>query len=188
MAGKNKELFEAFQGLPSYAKAIVIIVGAGVVIGVPYAIYKMVSNAAAQKKMAQSQTDAQQDVQKLTAGGMNPSYVGTQYQTWANEIKDAINNCSQDYDTMNGTVVAVFSNMQNLVDVLQLIQAFGIQSATPCWQDITYLLCNISMEMSSKSWTGDLPWWLGQLYNGHPDGLAAINTQLQQKGINYTFH
>ena len=185
--GKSKEVFEAFQGLPAFAKAAIVLVGLGIVVGVPYGIYTYVKNVAANKKAMQTINQAQQDEASLSAGGIKPSYLQTQYQTWANEIMVAINDCQQDHDTMKQTILGIFGNMQNVADVLQVITAFGIKTATPCWQDVTYLLCNISMEVSSKSWTGDLSWWLEQAFNNDSDGFTQINNLLQQKGINYTF-
>ncbi len=185
MANNKGRFGEVWDGLPSWAKGISV-VGAGVILTViGITTYKAISNALVTKKGMQAANDAEQDSAKLSAAGINPSYLGSEYETMAGAIKSAINDCNASNSEKTDNVLSVFDKMKNIQDVLHLIQAFGVRQATPCWQDITYLMDNIALSFAPTTYKGDLTWWLRQQLN--TEDLNKLNKSLLDKGINFTF-
>ena len=153
--GKGSEFFQFINTMSPLGKTIVGVGVLAVVVLVGYEAYSYIQNSAAQKKMLQAASDASQDSAKLTAAGINPSYLGAQYATWADEIKAALDYCGTgDY---TATVTNIFSQMQNAQDVLLLIQAFGIRTMNPCWYSHPL---NSLTSFFGSNFQGDLAWWL----------------------------
>ena len=178
----NKGTFsEIWDGLPPWAKGVTIIGTLGIVAFAGYKTYSYFSTKSALQNQQNTIDNANSDLSKLQTEGMQASYIGDQYSTWANELQEAMNSCGQ--DGWEQTVFGVFNQMKNLVDVLALISAFGVQTLNPCWY--RHPVNEIESWFTSTSFSGNLNWWLQQCLS--TQDFATINAQLASQGINYTF-
>lgn len=177
----NSKFIEFWSGLPPWAKGVSLVGTLGVLTVAGFKIYNSVKNKSAQQKAGgQTVDDAGQDLGKLASQGMYASYLGTQYATWADEIKTCLDYCGQDgYQT---TISNIFDQMKNTADVLQLVQAFGVRTLNPCWYNHPFN--TLTSYFSSSSFQGGLGWWLQNSLT--QDDYDAINQGLKNKGINFT--
>lgn len=91
------------------------------------------------------------------------SYPLNQYVALADELHDAMAYLG----TKDKKVMAVFTKMNNLSDMLQLIKAFGTRNYYPFWGPKT------------------LPQWIvAEMTTGE---IAEINAILKQRSINFSF-
>ncbi len=175
---------EVWDGLPPWAKGITVVgsLVLGTVVG--FKIYKSLHKTQAEKQSQSSVNNASQDLQKLVDAGMKPTYLGSQYSTWASDLEGSLSGCIS-IDSWQDSIKSVFAKMNNTADILALIQAFNIREYKPCW------LWSPAKTIASwwSSPKGDLAWWLKTttVNESDSDVLPEINAMFAQKGINYSF-
>lgn len=180
MANESK-FIEFWSGLPPWAKGVSLVGTIGIATIVGFKIYNAVKAKSDTKKSGgQTVDNAGQDLAKLSSEGMNASYLGTQYSTWADEIATALDYCGQ--DSWQTVIANVFDQMNNTADVLQLVQAFGVRTLNPCWS--THPFNTLTSYFSPTKFQGGLGWWLQNSLT--QDDFSAINDKLKSKGINFT--
>jgi hypothetical protein len=177
MATKGK-FGQFLEETPSWAKGLLVVGGLVVVGWGGFTIYTAIKSASSQKKAKQNLSNASDDLQKLVAGGVQPSYLGSQYSDWADSISTALTGCiafTGYMDTLNG----IFGQMNNTADVLQLITAFGIRPIAACWYSEP-----VDAIMGNTPKSDMAGWFTNQLSKSDRD---SINKLLAAKNINYSF-
>jgi len=177
----NSKFLEFWDGLPPWAKGVALVGTLGVLTVVGFKINTAIKNKAAEKSNAQTTSDAQQDSAKLTAQGINPSFLGSQYASWSDQLQEAMNSCGQ--DGWEQDVLNIFKQLLNTQDVLMLISAFGVRTLNPCWY--SHPVNTFESFFSSSSFKGNLNWWLQQCLS--TTDFDTVNSYLSAQGINYTF-
>ena len=181
MTKGNGRFGEVWDGLPPWAKGVTIVATLGIAAFIGYEVWSHFKAKAAVKAAGGGTVDdAGNDLGKLAASGIYPSYLGTQYATWADTIQTVLDGCGQ--DGFEDTVKGIFAQMKNTSDVLQLIQAFGVRVQNPCW--LRHPLNDIESIFKPTAFQGGLMWWLGQSLTS--DDFAAINADFQNRNINFT--
>lgn len=155
---------------PGSALTLGIVVVAGLV---GFAIYKLINP----KKPPPGSTTAgtgtsltpDQAAADAKAQANAPSWSPTQYATWAAAIQAEGNRV---FPSSGPNTIQIFNEyMDNMADVLSLIAAFG-----------NYSPVDLGIQ---EAFSYNLPTWLWAAFKDST--VAAINTQLQQNGVNYSF-
>ncbi len=170
MAKGNGRFGEIWDGLPPWAKGVSLVATIGIAAFSGYQIWSHYKAKAATKAAGGGTVDdSGQDLSKLAALGQYPSYIGTQYATWADTIQIVLDGCGQ--DGFQQAVLNIFAQMRNASDVLQLVQAFGVRTQNPCWY--SHPLNDIESAFKPSAFQGGLMWWLGQSLTS--DDFDTIN-------------
>jgi hypothetical protein len=161
------KVFNAYSQLPAWAKGATAVVVLGGIAFVGYRIYRGLKQKSDDKQAEQTMNEIDNDIKKMTAQGMRPSYSASQYRIWA----DAAESCYQGWGTCSGDTI--FVNLKNDLDVLLLIQAFGIRTIKSGAFNPT------------PDYRGDLPSVVRDELNGSQ--IAALNKILAKNNIKYRF-
>lgn len=168
-----------YGGLPGWARGTLIVGGAILVVYVGFTIKNAIENAANAKAENAAAETAAAGLAALKAQGIVPSYDVSQYETWSQSIAQAVGGCFADTATIN----AVFTQMQNQADVLELIAQFGLRNASPCAASTP--LSYIEYMFNNKAFGGSLPYLL--TWGLSASDLKGVNAILTGKGIPYQF-
>lgn len=168
-----------YGGLPGWARGTIIVGGAVLVVYIGFTIKNALENAANAKAENAAAETAAAGLTALKAQGIVPSYDLAQYETWSQSIMQAIGGCFADTSTIN----AIFNQMQNQADVLELIAQFGLRNVSPCAAStpISY----IYFMFNNKAFGGSLPYLL--TWGLSSSDLKGVNAILTGKGIPYQF-
>lgn len=159
-----------FFATPSFARTLVIIAGIALLfLGIFW--YR------SYRKRKQQEQQFEDDYDNLVEGSnQKATYLKTNYQQFADKIYEA--GCSGIfcYGTDEDAIYDIFQKMENELDVLLLVKAFGLRSPRGgvCIPIPGAMECEISLG----------PWLQGELED---DEFAEINKILTQKGIKYPF-
>ena len=162
-----KGFYKYYEGLPPWGKAVTLLgIGAAA-----YFLYQKISASVTVKKTLKEEREtlntAQNDIKKLENDGVRQSYSDAQYKVWA----DVAYACYAGWGTCTGDTI--FVNLKNDVDVLKLIQAFGIRTIPS------------GRFNPAPDFTGTLPQVMrDELTLGQ---IKSINDLLAKKGITYKF-
>lgn len=115
-------------------------------------------------------TDTTTTIQNLQNQGLQPSFPISQYSTWANQLQEAFDGCG----TSNGVWQNIFSTVKNDLDVVMIIDAYGVREFDAC------------------NWEGDFGNFKGTLSEAlirelSGSEITEINKYLQSKNIKYRF-
>jgi|SRR5271156_5770955 len=168
-----------YEGMPPWARGVIIVGSFVVVVYIGFVIYNSVTNANNEQTLNQAGTTAATDLKTLEAQGINPTYDQSQYETWCETIVEAIGGCTTD----SSSILAIFQQMKNLADVLQLVGQFGIRSAQPC--AFTAPVSYVKYLLNSNSYQGSLPYMLQWALSALDKN--TLNTYLSAQSINYQF-
>jgi hypothetical protein len=175
----DNKLLRVYEDLPSWARGIVIVGGLGIAYIVGTNIVKMVKSASAAADDAQKQNQINNDLNKLSKNGVEPSYDESQYQSWADSIQGALQGCDYSFSivdfgvlTSGGTYIwNILSQLNNDADFLSLSRAYGSnRTITKHWY------CGYGSDV-----TGSLSATLTRILNPYEIGL--INERLGKKGL-----
>lgn len=112
-----------FEGLPSWAKGA-LAVGSFAVAGlIGFAIYNKIKKAAALKKDREAQRAVDSEIEDMKKSGMKPTISKAQATLLAETLKSAFDG----YGTKMDDVTRVFEQMNNDLDVLGVINTYGIR-------------------------------------------------------------
>ena len=183
-------LYRYYEGLPTIAKAIVIIAFVILIFVLILWIRKLLKDAEEKNKQKERDQEYIKDFQKYCQGKANigqSSYPATSFIQMASTIFEA--GCAEDYITCGGTdeeaIKSVFEQMNTTCDVIQLVQAFGKRRARTL--DINTGLIALNPFSSSDEYpTYELGAWLKKELDAQ-DIQEYVNGILQSKGINYRF-
>ncbi len=111
-----------WNGLPSWSKGVIAIVGVGGTIFLSYKLYKAIQQTSEEKKDKELTSEIDGEIKKFIAKGLKQSFNSSQYLQFAQTIHQSIKVCAgDDY----GTAEDVLKKMKNDLDVALLIKAFG---------------------------------------------------------------
>lgn len=114
--------YQYYTELPAWAKGVVVVGGGLVAFLVLRRVYKAVFPSQEQKRNRQLVQDISNEIKDLEFKGQKPTFVDSQYQTFANTIFNGIRYCiGDDY----GVVEDTLKKMKNDIDVAKLVSAFG---------------------------------------------------------------
>jgi len=159
-------LKSAGQFVNKYKVPIILVVGG-------YVAYRLYKKNKANEDLAKTKND----LKTLESQGDVPSYISSQYEIWANALKQAFGGAG----TTTDVVFNVFSKMKTTADVLKLYDAFGIwqEPCDPILYPISWMLgkesCgegDLAMAIASELSTAD---------------IKKLNDILKAKGIKYSF-
>lgn len=163
------KIFEAYQGLPPWGKAIVVIGGLTGIYIAASTIYKRVNQAKEESIAGAVAQGAANEVAILEQKGIPRSYSQTQYGAFASELNVSF----QGWGTDNDAVMNIFDKMKNDADVYALINAYGVR------------------DIDSGSWN-PAPNFRGDLPSALRDEMSSaeiqnLNIKLKNKGIEFQF-
>lgn len=159
-----------FFTTPSFARTVVIV---GIVVIIFILIYRWRGNS----KRRQQDKQFEQDYNKLTTeSNQQPTYLQTNYQEYADRIYAAGCEGLFCYGTNEEAIYEVFRKMQNALDVLLLVKAFGLREERGgvCIPIPGTGECDVPLSS-----------WLQTELSA--DEFKEVNNILAQKGINYQF-
>lgn len=180
---KDKAM-EIYNGLPQYARAVVVI--GGMLVG--FLAVKGVINVVQKIKDAKKAKDRQKEFDAdLANTPTKPSFSQSQYTSWASSIQSAFTGC--DYTSVGGTIPIagsifywsdsgsalwnIINELKNDADFLMLNKTFGIRTISKsfvCGGDYENydLTAAVTSQLNQKERNG-------------------INELLKKKGIQYRF-
>jgi hypothetical protein len=142
----------------------------GMILGGLFLVYRLLRPAGA-KEQQQTTTSIKTDIQKEAAKGEQPSYSDSNYKTLADKLYSAMNTSG----TNLSQIYSVFEQMKNKIDVLKLIEAYGVR------QLYTFGVPTGGQQNLAQALSDELNdmWPFEE--------LKKINQILFKKGINYKF-
>jgi hypothetical protein len=138
----------------------------GMVLGGLFLVYRLLRPAGA-KEQQQTTTSVKTDIQKETAKGEQPSYSNSNYKTLADKLYSAMNTSGTD----ESAIYSVFETLKNKIDVLKLIEAYGVRQLYVFGFPVGGKQ-NLSQALSDELSSNE---------------IAKVNQILFKKGINYKF-
>jgi len=163
-----KEVKGIFNDLPQWSKGVIAVVVIGGVALIGYTAYKKLSKTQQEKDAEESLRDVNKDVSDLSKY-QKPSFVQSQYGAFADSLFEAMSGLGTD----NNAIEEIFEKMKNTIDVLKLVQAFGIRVYT---DDRVFFFNTKQMNLNQ--------WISAELSNKEKNKLNQI---LSSKGIKYQF-
>lgn len=162
-------LGQAYKELPTWAKGVIFVGGAVVLVALGLTVKNMIKKAKGGKDTKSFKDDAS----KLEAQGMKASYSDSQYQAFANQIYESVRYAvGDDYPK----VVQIMTSMNNDLDVAKLTMAYGKRQrynfGIPVGDELD-LFSTITTELGNE---------FGGLYSGK---VKQINENWSKKGITY---
>ena len=112
---KNLKIFQFYSNLPSWTKGVLVVFILLLILFVLYLILKAA-------KKTDEEKDIKKDKNKFIQEGQKPSYPLTNYQSFASRIYSS---GLTTFGTDEDAIYDVFKKMQNDLDVVMLIEAFG---------------------------------------------------------------
>jgi hypothetical protein len=181
---KESKLYNIYEGLPSYARGIVVVGLLAFTYIIGKTILDAIEAAAAAKKSAERQKQFQDELNDTNS---KSSFPDSQYGSWANSIASSFSGC--DWTSIGGTipiygqwgywsdsgstVYNVIDKFKNDADFLKLQRAFDIKTITKSWA------CGKDYE--NVDLTAAITAQLNQ------QEINALNKLLEEKGIKYRF-
>lgn len=118
----NKTVYNYYSELPSWAKGVVVIGGGLVLYLIGSRVIKTVFPSEQQKRNRELAKNVDEEIKDLSKRGIKPSFVDSNYNTFANTIYNGMRYAvGDDY----GIVETTLKKMKNDIDVAKLIKAFG---------------------------------------------------------------
>lgn len=153
-----KDFIKWFDSPAKIIGGIIVLIVLGIVL-------KRLFNSLAEKvDLVTTTTQGKTEVESLIAGGMLPTYSDTEYESFADMLFIAFDGNGTD----DSAVEDVFSKMENKVDVLKLILAYGTKVLESWGMDEDPK--NLPMTMVSEG-----------------VDIEEINSLFMLKGVDYTF-
>lgn len=178
-------VYKYYEGLPTLAKAIVIIALVIIVFIIIFWIKKLLKDIEDKKRQKERDQEYIQDFKEYCQGKSNAgqsSYPATSYIQMADSIFAA--GAVDDYITGGGTdeeaIKSVFQKMNTTCDVIQLVQAFGKRVPRT---DVYEFFDIFGTHTVSKY---ELGGWL-RIEMDDEEIEENVNNVLKNKGISYRF-
>lgn len=167
------KVYTYYTELPAWAKGVVVVGGGLVAFLVLRSVYKAVFPSQEQKRNRQLIQDVNNEIKELQFKGQKPSFVDSQYLTFANTIFNGIRYCvGDDY----GVVEDTLKKMKNDLDVAKLVQAYG-KRRRACFGIPTGGEDDLFTSVQAE---------LGQEFAGLTNyRIGRINADWKKKGITY---
>jgi hypothetical protein len=171
------KVYDYYNGLPTWARGIVVV--GGLVVGyiAVNAIIKKINQNKVDAAAQQEINTASGDLNSVIAGGTNPTLNNSELEAMSSAIIESSNGCGTDTNMMYNT----FSKIKNDADILSFIKVFGLRKKTRC------PFTNDTMESFWSSYT--TPMSLSAMVNSELDTteIQKINDGFLAKGMKYQF-
>jgi hypothetical protein len=159
---------DIFKDLPQWSKGVIAVIAVGGVALIGYTVYKKISKTQQTKDAEESLRDVNKDIITLSKT-QKPSFIQAQYGAFGDSLFEAMSG----FGTDNSAIEEIFGKMKNTLDVLKLVQAFGIR----IYSDDRLFFFN-TKEMNLNQWIS------AELSNNEKNKLNKV---LASKGIKYQF-
>ncbi|MEK6882102.1 MAG: hypothetical protein AABY22_20970 [Nanoarchaeota archaeon] len=114
---------KVFTGLPRIAQGIIAVVVVGGFGFIGWKIYSAIKKRISLAGSFKEKKEVTNAIQELENKGVKPTFINAQYLTFANQIHAAFDG----YGTGFLSVAGIFGKLRNNVDILKLIDAYGIR-------------------------------------------------------------
>lgn len=166
-----------YNGLPQWARGIVVV--GGLVVGyiAVNAIIKKISQNKKDATALQEINTASGDLNAVIASGTSPTLNNSQLEAMSSAIIEASNGCGTD----NNMIFATFSKIKNDADILSFIKVFGLRKKTRC---------PFTADTMEGFWSSNtMPMSLSAMINSELDTteIQKINDGFLAKGMKYQF-
>ena len=138
----------------------------GMILGGLFLVYRMLRPVGT-KEQQQTTTTVKSDIVKEESKGEQQSFSNSNYKTFADRLYSAMNTSGTD----EAAIFSVFQQMKNRIDVLKLIEAYGVRQLYVFGVPVGGKQ-NLSQALSDELSSSD---------------IAKVNQILFKKGINYKF-
>lgn len=138
----------------------------GMVLGGLFLVYRLLRPAGA-KEQQQTATTVKSDIVKEESKGEQQSYSNSNYKTLADRLYSAMNTSGTD----ESAIYSVFETLKNKIDVLKIIEAYGVRQLYQFGIPIGGKQ-NLSQALSDELSDNE---------------ISKVNQILFKKGINYKF-
>lgn len=162
---------EIYNGLPSWAKGIVVVGGIAIVYFTSKSIIKKFTLASKMQEFKKEAEFAKDEIYKLAQQGIRPTLTQSQLEGMCQQLVSAFDGCGTDEEA----VKRVFQRVRNDADVLSLIATFGARKYDDC--NLTEGFGDTTASLS-KALTNELD---------GDDVQTYVNDVLQSRGIKYRF-
>lgn len=181
---EKENLLKVYDGLPPWARGVVVIGGIGILYIVGSTLYKKVQQAKNDKLEEEKTNKIQDELVKTKKEGMVASFSDVQFNNFADAAQNAFTNCRLPIipcPTYLGVgcqsnsfreFYPIVKQLKNNVDFLQLQKTFGIRTITKSWT------CGGDIRMN-------LPTLVKDQLNSQE--IKTINNTLADNGITYRF-
>lgn len=117
-----------FTGLHPAVRNTMVIAGTAITLFVLYKGYGAYTTWRASQSGKKEVSAVQDSLTALQSQGISASFPDSQYDSWANELKVAMNGCGTNQNTVND----IMTKLDNDADVYKLITAYGTQTLAGC--------------------------------------------------------
>ena len=171
------KVYDYYNGLPQWARGIVVV--GGLVVGyiAVNAIIKKVSQNKKDASALQEISTASGDLSAVIASGTSPTLNNSQLEAMSSAIIEASNGCGTD----NNMIFSTFSKVKNDADILSFIKVFGLRKKTRC---------PFTSDTMESFWSSNtMPMSLSAMVNSEMDTteIQKINDGFLAKGMRYQF-
>jgi hypothetical protein len=161
---------EIYNGLPSWAKGVVVVGGALLGFIVVKSILNKIKATADLKKEEEIKNQAANEIKNLYNQGIKQTIPNVQLESLASEIKQAFDGCGTDTNTLYRS----FEKLQNEADLQALIKIYGVRK---------YDACNWAMDFGDKQ----LNLSSSIIDECSSSEVSKINAILGKRGIKFRF-
>ena len=181
----DNKVFQTYEGLPPWARGLVVVGGLVLVYVVGNTVYKKLFPSQdlidAQNRVKQASDDAK----KLENNGVSATFADTQYNNFADAIAAAFSGCDSSspwipattnyigYSNSGTTVYNIIHQFNNDLDFLNLQTAFGTKTIVKSW------VCG--GDYTNVDLAGAVTNQLNSVE------IKGINDELTKRGITYRF-
>lgn len=187
----QEKLFQVYNGLPPWAKGVVVIGGLAMVYFTGRFTYNFVKRQIDIKFSKKTRAEFKDDLRRLAAKGIKPTFLESQYLAWADQIQEQFSGCDSkqnvfdmsdpifgwagNYSGSGKLFVTIAKSLRNDADFAALIVAYDIRTYSQCGNIFGL---NIFGEVTGGLYTAIID----ELDQGERNG---INKYLESKGITY---
>ena len=179
----ENKLFKVYEGLPNWARGVVVIGGVAIAYTIGNTIYKRLQRLKSDAEEQQKLIQVQIEIDKNKKNGVQPSYNDVQFNNLADAAQNAFTNCrlsiipcptylplcqSNSYKEF----YPIVEQLKNDADFLQLQKIFGVRTISK------QIYCGGDIRMNLATLVKD------QLNNFEIEGLNRI---LKGNSITYRF-
>lgn len=167
MAKGNNGFFAYYKEQPGWAKGLITLVLLAIVLLALYQGYALIKKGIEVAKAKKSLNTIDTNIKAMQQSGIKPSYSDSQYAAWANALQIAFDG----YGTDEVAIENIILMMKKDIDVLKLIEAYGVREIKGGW-----LMPNF---------TGDLASTLASELDSNE--IRDMNQNLRNNGIQFQF-
>lgn len=179
----ENKLLKVYDGLPPWARGVVVVGGMTILYVVGNAVYKRIQRASSDAEEQEKLNRVKSELESKKKQGLVPSFSDVQFNNFADAAQNAFVNCRVDvipcptyipfcWSNSGKEFYAIIKQMKNDVDFLKLQETFGIRTISK------QFWCGGDIRMNLPTLVKD------QLNNQE---IKTINNTLADNGITYRY-